>query len=414
MNKFYVFNAGCIRRCLDCVWIKKYLEVNGWQMVGSPKKADLIIVSTCGVVSKNEENSLLAVAQAVQGKKDNAKTVITGCLTKINPDSLNALGEFYHVPSGSLEEMDKIVKPRIPITEVHHPDSVKDGGALTDYLIARSFCRSSDTYKSLFDKYAMNNTFLRASVVYGKILGNVKSLFSSRNIKKILPYYNIKIADGCKSICTYCATRFATKKLRSRSVGSILEDFDLGLENGYEIFQLLSEDSGCYGLDINSSITELLTSIFERDKDFKVILIDFNPWWLIKQQEQLIPLLKMNQDKVKEIFLPFQSGSDKILGLMEREYRSDELISVLKLLRKEAPMIPIRTSALVGFPSEDDADFEDTKRVIQEVDFAEVAVNRYEDRPGTASSSMPGKLSQDIIEFRARYLVENLNCKMLS
>ena len=99
---------------------------------------------------------------------------------------------------------------------------------------------------------------------------------------------------------------------------------------------------------------------------------------------------------------------------MKREYNSYQLTSALLLLQEKAPEITIRTSALVGFPSENEEDFEATKEIIRQVSFEEVTTNRYEDRPNTPSSTMTGKVPQQTIEKRAKYLVDFMNCKMLS
>lgn len=414
MSKFYIFSAGCIRRGMDCIRIKKYLEVNGWSRANSPRKAKIIIIATCGVVAKNEENSLEAVKRAMLQKKKNAIVIITGCLSKINPTEIERVGKCHYVSNGELDKMDDFVKPRIPIKDIIYPDSIRDGGSITDYLIARSFCRKSDLYKWLFDRYSMNCTFLRISVIFGKLLGECKKILCFKKRQRIKPYYNIKIADGCLNHCSFCATRFATDTLKSRPLDEILEDFKRGLERGYEIFQLLSEDSGCYGLDIGSSITELLQKMFARQGKYLLTLIDFGPRWLIEQQETLIPLLSKNQDHVKELFLPFQSGSNKLLDRMKRGYRFEELVSVLKRLRKEAPKIAIRTSVLVGFPGESEKDFGATTRVLQEIDFEEITINRYEDRPLTLSSKFTDKVPHEIIESRAQFLVKNMGCNLLS
>jgi tRNA A37 methylthiotransferase MiaB len=414
MAKFYIFSAGCIRRGMDCIQIKKYLKINGWAEANRLRKANIIIIATCGVVDKNEKNSLEAVEKAMMSKRKDAAVIITGCLSKINPVALERIGTFHYIPNGQLDRIDSFVKPRIPIKDVLYPDSIQDGGSITDYLIARSFCRKSDFYKKLFDRYSMNTTFLKVSVLSSKLLGEMKNLFNDKTYTRIKPYYNIKIADGCLSHCTFCATRFATETLKSRPLEEILDDFNRGLKKGYEIFQLLSEDSGCYGLDIGSSITELLEKMFEKKANYKITLIDFGPRWLIEQQEKLIPLLSQNQDRVKELFVPFQSGSNKLLDQMKRGYHCEELISVLKFLRKKAPKIAIRTSVLVGFPGESEEDFGATTSVIQEIDFDEVTINRYEDRPLTASSKMDDKVPQEIIESRAEFLVKNMACNLLS
>ena len=78
MKKFYIFCAGCIRRGMDCIQIKKYLEINGWAESSSPRKANIIIVATCGVVNKNERNSLKAVERVMVRKRKDATVIITG------------------------------------------------------------------------------------------------------------------------------------------------------------------------------------------------------------------------------------------------------------------------------------------------------------------------------------------------
>jgi tRNA A37 methylthiotransferase MiaB len=411
---FYIFNAGCIRRGMDCIQVKKYLIQNGWRMWHSPREADVVIVSTCGVVAKNQENSLKAVRAALKFSGKNARMIIIGCLPEIDRKALEQVGSFTFIPSGRLSEFDAIINPRISMKKVSELDSVNDGKEITDYLIARSFCRKSRLYKSLFDRFAMNNRFLRLSVMWFKALGNAKHWFNPKTNGKIDPYYNIKIGDGCLSSCAYCATRFATGTLRSRPPEDIIKDFNRGLERGYKYFQLISEDTGCYGRDRGQTITDLLERLFKIEGNYKIILIDFNPWWLIIEQEKLLPLLIKNQYRVKEIFMPFQSGSNAVLARMSREYTVEQLMPLLLRLRAEAPMIALRTCALVGFPGETDDDFAATKTLISTIDFAEVSINRYEDRPQTASSMMHEKISSEIIEERAHSLVREQGCKLLS
>ncbi len=412
-NSFYIFNAGCIRRGVDCIRIKKYLLMNHFVEVYSPGKADYMIISTCGVVRKNEENSIRAIQYALDKNKTNARIIITGCLSRINPKVIEKLGQFIYIPNGELEQLDAIIHPSCPFNGIPAPDTVKEGGSIVDYLIVRSFNRRSALFRKLFDIYAMNNLFLKFSAVYFKYLGLLKKNLKL-NAQIISPYYNIKIADGCLSECTFCATKFATKKLQSRPMDEIIVEFTKGVKNGYQVFQLLSEDSGCYGYDIGTDITSLLTEIFKTEGTYRIILIDFNPVWLIKQKDRLLPLLIKNKERIQEIFLPFQSGSDKVLSLMKRQYTTQELLPCLQVLNQTAPVIKIRTSVLVGFPGETEEDFQESVNFIKNTHFYEVAVNRYEDRPLTESSRFVDKIPQNVIEKRASFLVDKLGCKMLS
>lgn len=414
MNTFYVFNAGCIRRALDMIQVEKYLIENGWGVTRRMKQADLVIVATCGVVKLNEINSLQAVAAAVKKRKRNARIVVSGCLPKINPGEINALGDFIMIPSGRLDGFDAVINAHKPFCQVGSPDSVTGNKDITNYLMARSYCRRSRLYKWLFHRYGMNGEFLTASIYAFRMIDLLKNFTAGGRGKKFVPYFNIKIADGCLSNCAFCATKFATGKLRSRPPESIIGDFQEGLGKNHKIFQLIAEDTGAYGKDIGIDFSELLRSIFSIDKDYQLVIIDCCPQWLVEQREVLVPLLAANQEKVKELFIPIQSGSDNVLKRMRRNYCTADVGSVLKELQDRAPHINLRTSFLVGFPGETESDFSETKRFIAEMNFSEVTVNRYEDRPGTLASTMEDKIPQEIIELRARVLAQELNCSILS
>ncbi len=414
MKRFFVFNAGCIRRGLDSIRIQKYLESNGWTFTCSPSRAELIVIATCGVVLENERNSLKAVSQAARRRARGSTLVVTGCLPNINREALRELGDFVFVPTGDIDQLDRIVLPQTPLARVSPPDSVAEGRHITNYLIARSFCRKSRLYKALFDRFAMNCTFLAASVGAAKALGNMKNLLGMKPKKKIVPYYNIAIARGCLSSCTFCATKLAIGPLRSRPQQEIVDEFLGGLQKGYRVFQLIAEDTGCYGLDIGSSFPELLGQLLRIEKDYKLNIIDYHPRWLVEQRDTLVAMLVKGQSKIKEIFLPLQSGSDRILERMGRGHTAAQVKHALRELKDRAPCISLRAGLLVGFPGESDEDFEATKELIRDIRFDEVTVNRYEDRPNTDSSRMDDKVDQNIIEARARFLAEHMNCHILS
>lgn len=413
-GRFFVFSAGCIRRALDTIHLQRYLLANGWKLTRRMRTADLIVVATCGVVRLNEISSLKGVAEAVRRKRTSARIVVTGCLPVINPDEIRRLGDFVLVPTKQEDKLDVIIQAKIPYAQVSAPDSIADNPDIVNYLVARSFCRSSKTYRWLFHRFSMSGSFLTLSVRIQNAMAHIRSWVTCSPRRKVVPYFNIKIADGCMSDCTFCATRLATGKLRSRPPEAILQEFRNGLSKGYKVFQFISEDTGCYGLDVGTTIGGLLRRVFAIEGEYRLILIDFCPQWLVEQRAELIPILVREQDKMKELFVPVQSGSDRVLNRMKRQYTAEEAKSVFCEIKERAPGIALRTSILVGFPGETDEDFELTKCLIAAVPFDEVTVNRYEDRPGTESSRMTDKVAQDVIEQRARILAEELNCKILS
>ncbi|WP_018125533.1 radical SAM protein [Desulfovibrio oxyclinae] len=414
MKKFYVFSAGCIRRGLDVIHLQSYLERNGWDMSRKPETADMIIVATCGVVELNEENSLRAIHEAVarRGNK-NSLIVVTGCLPLINAGPMSDIRDCVFVPTGQLEKFDELINAITPFEEVEYPDSIADNPDIVNYLVARSFCRKSKLYKRIFYKFFMNGKFLEYSVRGKSLYEKIKSLAKGNKPQTFIPYYNIKIADGCLSQCAFCATKYATGTLRSRPLEDVFHDFKKGIDKGYKTFQLIAEDTGCYGKDINSSLAELIKSLCSYAEDFNLIIIDCNPQWLIEDRDTLLPVIVRHQENIKELFVPLQSGSNSVLESMKREYKAQDALDTLKEINERAPEIALRTSLLIGFPGETEEDFQLSRKAAKALGFAEVTVNRYEDRPKAVSSSLPQKVDSATIEKRAAVLSED-GCYILS
>lgn len=413
MNIFYVFSAGCIRRGLDIIHIQNYLQQNGWTMSRRPENADLLIIATCGVVELNELNSLRCIMEGIRRKKDDARIVITGCLPLINPGPIEELGESVFIPTGQLDKLDEFIGATVPFSEVEYPDSISDNRDIVNYLVARSFCRQSALYKKAFYKFFMDGRFLEASITCKQAYESVKAWLTGKPKRKFQPYYNVKIADGCLSNCSFCATKYATGTLRSRPLEDIVSDFRRGLRKGYKVFQLIAEDTGCYGRDSGSSLTTLLTALCEHEGDFQFIIIDCSPQWLVEDRREILPVLAKYQHHIRELFVPLQSGSDSVLKAMHRKYAIKDALAVLGIIRTQAPGITLRTSLLIGFPGETPEDFEASRCAAKALDFAEVTINRYEDRPKALSATLPGKVSQSQIEHRARILAED-GCYILS
>jgi len=303
-------------------------------------------------------------------KKRNAKLVVTGCLLKINPKVIygNVNPYSYILEHQELHKLDNIVHAEIPYEGVPDANIVPD---VQDLIGEDSFL-----------------------LALKKFLGGFQ--FSRAFVKKI--------AHGCLGKCTYCAIRFATGTLKSKPTDKIIEEFEKGLAQGYKRFVLSAEDTGCYGLDISTNIVRLLRKICDVEKDFSLILNDFNVNWLIKYYDDLLPLFIKNKDRIEDIRMPIQSGSDKILKSMKRPYKIHDVKRVISDLKVRLPNLRIHTHILVGFPGESAFDFDQSRQLLQELDFTEVSIFRYEERPGTLASLMPGKVPTDVRAQRVTVL----------
>jgi len=381
----------------------EYLLRNDWSLVDDVSSADIIIISTCGVVKRQERLSLAAIRDITKKRLPSAKVFITGCLTKIDPGKIREFGDFTLISTRDLDQFDEVLNSRVEFESVPDANVLTDQAGILDYVLAYRFLRNSFFLK-VFRCLSTNKKFLRFCVFVNHNVNSIKYRLGSTSRKKIVPYYNIRIAHGCLCACTFCATRFATGKLKSKPEDQIIEEFINGLRTGYKIFQLVNEDTGCYGMDIGTTFPNLLRRILAIEGDYQLILIDFNPQWIVKYYDELLSIFLEHRGKVKELFVSLQSGSDRILKAMGRSYDIETVKNMLIDLRKQVPEIMLRTTALIGFPGETEEDFEMTKKAVQGVGFSEVEIDKYEDRPGTSSSMMKDKIPQEIIDRRGSEL----------
>jgi len=372
-------------------------------LVDDVSSAELIVIGTCGVVKRQEKLSLAAIRDITKKRSPFAKVIITGCLPKIDPGKIQEFGDFIFIPTRDMDQFDEVLNSRVEFESVPDANVLTDQAGILDYVLAFRFLRNSFFLK-VFHRLSTNKKFLRFSVFVNHIVNSIKYKLGLTSRKKIVPYYNIRIAQGCLCTCAFCATRFATGKLKSKPEDRVIEEFRNGLRAGYKIFQLVNEDTGCYGLDIGTTLPNLLRRILAIEGDYQLVLIDFNPQWIVKYYDELLPIFLKHRSKVRELFVSMQSGSDRILKAMKRSYDIESVKNKLIDLRKQVPEIMLRTTALIGFPGETEEDFEMTKKAIQEIGFSEVEIDKYEDRPGTRSSMMKDKIPQEIINRRGREL----------
>jgi tRNA A37 methylthiotransferase MiaB len=193
-------------------------------------------------------------------------------------------------------------------------------------------------------------------------------------------------------------------KFNSHPEEQIVEKLKAGLKKNYKKFALIAGDIGCYGLDINKDLTSLLTKLFQVDGKYKILLLDLNPRWLVKYYLELLQILKSNFGKVARIIIPIQSGSNRILKLMNRHYQLEEVETCILNLKKNIPEIILDTHIMVGFPGETDEDFNKTLNLIRKIKFSKVEVYPYQDRPNTKASNLPHKIPEEVIKKRIRIL----------
>jgi MiaB/RimO family radical SAM methylthiotransferase len=386
MKTFIVIGGACPRRKVDAQTLHNYFISNGLKPVNSINKADIVAVYSCGGFDHSEKNTIKTVEKVLKQKKKGAKVFVTGCLVKINYKALENM-DVMQIEYERLYELDKIIDAKIKFSVIPDAGEIHDIPDL-----------EGETTKDRLKKhFSVSASFLKNGIKY------ILKYPTRKNKSDYLfgkGVYNIMIARGCLGNCTYCSIKVAHGKLKSKPLKQVIRDIKYGITQGYDKFVLIGEDIGCYGQDIKTDIVELLKEVFLIEQNFKVILNDLNPFWLIKYYDEIEKILYENKDRIIDLRIPIQSGSNSILKQMNRNYKVEDVIRVLNSLTKKIHGLKIKTHIIVGFPGETEDDFEDTIKLLKKIKFEKVGIYNYEDRFVAKSSKFNNKVPKHVIQKR--------------
>ncbi len=416
-GKYFICATNpCLERMLDSQRIYRYLEVNEWKSAANIKEADLIIVSTCSLTVDEDESSLQYLRFCLKNKKDDARLVVAGCLPVIVPDKFRELGALPAVPPTELNRLDSFVNPRVPFDQVAEPNKINVPRFHNLFFKKSLWYREKIRRWSIRPAGAKEGKGSAPGPWLRKIFrqaGQLKAYIDPFLAGKRSELYYIRISRGCLGACSYCAKRFATGTLKSKPLETVVNEFSEGLRRGERLFLLASEDSGCYGFDCGTTITELLVNIFARGQghDFQLAISNFNARWLVSASGELENIIAANKDKIYYLQVPIQSGSDRILELMNRQHSIGDAERSLERIRRIAPGLALKTDIIVGFPGENEEDFERTKEFMQKIKFEFADIFPYQKRPRTPASLMPDFVPAEIVERRIGELIAMQNSR---
>jgi threonylcarbamoyladenosine tRNA methylthiotransferase CDKAL1 len=208
---------------------------------------------------------------------------------------------------------------------------------------------------------------------------DVQRLFNKKGDSLIKKTEIIIVSNGCLGCCYYCAVKFARGRLKSRPVDEIFKEVKQKINAGTKEILLTSQDNGCYGFDINTNIVNLLNKLILIEGDFKIRLGMGNPKYFYKFKEDLVKIYK-SKKLYKFIHVPIQSGSDKVLKDMNRQYTINTCKKLLNYFRKNIKNITVATDIIVGYPTETETDFNKTVKILKELKFDIVNISRYGER----------------------------------
>ena len=364
MQEIYFENYGCTANQNSTEIMKGMIKQAGLEIIENQKYADLIIINSCIV----KESTISKIKRRIQElSKKNKKIILAGCM------------------------------PRVFKKDFHHKNLFFLDTSITKDLLKLI----KDIEKKNFEK---------------------EKYLSSRNeIKLNLPKISenkliqiTQISEGCLGECAYCLTRSAKGKLFSYPEKEIIESIKKDLLSGGKEIWITSQDNASYGNEKNLFLLpELLKKILEIKGNFKVRLGMMNPNNVLKILDELIEIYK-NSKMFKFLHIPVQSGSDKILKLMNRKYSVKDFLKIIEKFKKEIPEMTISTDVIVGFPEETEKDFQETIELIKKIKPEILNRSNFSSHPQTPAGKLK-KINEEIITKRATELM-NLHlesCKKL-
>lgn len=264
--------------------------------------------------------------------------------------------------------------------------------------------------KSKFQGYSVIGTNQINNVVHvldETMAGNIVQLLKKNsnprlNIPKVRRNDVIEIVpinEGCLGSCNFCITKFARGHLLSYDPNEIVRHVRNALNDNVKEIWLTSQDTACYGYDINTNIVNLLKKILEMKRDFKIRLGMGNPDFLPDYLDDLIEVYK-DPRMFKFLHIPVQSGSNNVLKVMKRNYNVKTFVNIVKKIREIHPNITLSTDIICGYPGETDDEFQETIDLIKKIRPDVLNISRFWPRPGTIAAKTK-QLPSHIIKQRS-------------
>ncbi len=385
MKKIFIYASACERRELDATRIKKYFEKNGHKIVWKPNQADIIIIVTCDLLEKIRDFNLKKIKEFQEYK---AEVIVAGCVPDISKEKLKGVFNGRTISTKDLNENPDKINRLFPENKIPFED-IED----SNYLFPPLYDESKSS--CVLQKLIRNVNSIQKTIYY------IEDFLWSKNdqtnvhwwhpIKK--PLYHIRTSWGCPSNCSYCAIKKAIGPLRSKPVNKIMEEFKNGLNRGFKLFFINADDLGSYGIDSGSNLYELLDNILSVKGDYKLVLRSVNPPWLIKYIDEIEEILK--KDKIINIEIPIQSGSQRILKLMRRFSDTEKMKSAFKRIKNASSVLKVHTHYIVGFPSETIEDFKMTLDFISETKFKAGTIFPFSLKKNTDAEKIELKISRE-------------------
>ncbi len=359
--KIAFHTLGCKVNQYESEAMKEQFAAAGHEIVGEEDFADAYVINTCTVTNLADRKSRQYIRK-MKKVSPGAVVAVTGCYAQVSPDEVSQI-EGVNIVAGTGEKQNLL----------RYIEEFKAVGETQCHVRA---------YEEL-DKYQSS--------------GIITSMESRTRAY-------IKIQEGCNRFCSYCIIPYARGRVRSRDLAEIVEEAAGLIEKGFKELILTGINTALYGEDLGyGGIEPLIAELNALPGDFRIRLSSLEPTVINAGYVQ--GLLKYEK-LCPHLHLSIQSGSDRVLELMNRHYDRAEYLDIVKVLKDFDPLYGITTDIIVGFPGETEEDFADSLRLVDEVGFCKVHAFKYSPRKGTKAAALPDQLSGEVKNRRSKVLIE--------
>ena len=362
-KRLYLHTIGCQMNVYDSEQITLQLAAFGYEQTASMERADLIIVNTCSVRAKAEQKAFSLLGRLAKMKRHKKRLIIgvAGCVA---------------------QQEGRRILDRLPAVDLVFGTQAIDRLPHLIQQIEARHCRIVDV------------DMVEAPDIPDSLVG-------SRNQSQVSKF--VTIMRGCDNYCAYCVVPFVRGREVSRKPESIIREIRALVDNGVKEVTLLGQNVNSYGKNQGMcSFAELLKMINGIEGLYRIRFTTSHPKDL---GSDLIQAFKNISKLCDHIHLPVQSGSNRILKGMNRNYTREQYLDKVAKLRDTCPQIAITSDIIVGFPGENEIDFEQTLQLVKSVEFDGLFAFQYSDRPPAPAVKLPDKLSEAIIGDRLQIIL---------
>jgi len=388
-----MISLGCAKNLVDSEIMLGSVLSRGMEITADPQDADVIVVNTCAFIDSAKEESIEAILQAHQQRildgRPDQKLIVSGCMSQ----------RFAHELRRELPEVDAFIGL----------DQVAQLGEIIEEVVAGV----GDPGRREFNITATGITDAGYSFVSPRPT-YIPDYDTPRFRLTPAHFAYVKIAEGCNHPCSFCVIPQMRGKHRSRQPDSVLGEIRALVAEGVREINLISQDTTYYGMDlwpakagprqpIDSSrgptLAALLRQIQKIDGEFWVRLLYTHPaHW----SHELIETIAECDKVARYIDIPLQHIDDAMLSRMRRETSREDIENLIQNLRAGIPGVTLRTTFIVGFPGETDAEFETLLEFIRRTRFERLGVFKYSQEEGSRAAKMPGQVPEKIKNARYR------------